>query len=779
MLKFTSCNRIPPICLLYILFFLLLSSGFSIQEDNQTFQSNNESKNMKLIKTYLKKTNKPFIKSIQSPDGDIIDCVLTHLQPAFDCPELKTIVPLDTLEPSNEQKKEEIESEIRQIWSSKGESCPNGTIPIRRTSKYDILRSKSISKFGKKFSTQNRQNSTNDGHKHARVYVEGDEYYGAKAAFNVWDPNVSKREEYSVSQVWVATTGIPGQDDNTIEAGWTVNPTLYGDHSPRLFIYWTNDGYQNGCYNLLCPGFVQTNNKIAIGAAIDPISKYNGTQYDISLFISKSPRNGNWWLKIGSQVVGYWPTTLFTDLQEHATLVAFGGEVFTFQTSGPYTSTQMGSGHFSKEGFGKASYIRNMEVVDGALKLNPVSNANVLAENENCYDVVSGIADNWVFSIQQDNQTSSSHNESKKMMLIKAHLKKINRPFVKSIKSPDGDIIDCVLIHLQPAFDRPELNITVPLDPPEPSDGKKNAEIESALKQIWNAKGESCPDGTIPIRRTSEDDILRSDHFSNFGKKINIITQNQNENGHEHATAHVYGGEYYGAKAALNIWAPNVSNPSDFSVSQVWVSTNAIPNHLTNTIEAGWTVNPRVFGDYSPRFFIYWTGDEYFKTGCYNLLCSGFVQTTRKIALGAAIVPISTYDDTQIDLTIFIWKSPRYGIWWLKVGSDVVGYWPSRLFPDLGDHATTVMFGGEVFSYETSPHTSTQMGSGHFSVEGFKKSAYIRNMRVVDKELRLSSMSDVIVHADKAGCYDVTSGVADNWGSYIFFGGPGNNPNCQ
>ncbi|KAJ9535389.1 hypothetical protein OSB04_un001498 [Centaurea solstitialis] len=137
-----------------------------------------------------------FIFSLnQSPDGDIIECVLTHLQPAFDRPELKAIVPLDPLEPSDELKKEEIESELRHIWNSKGASCPNGTIPITGTSKYDILRSKSISKFGKKFSTQNRQNSTNDGHKHARVYVEGDEYYGAKATFNVWEINVKKQHK--------------------------------------------------------------------------------------------------------------------------------------------------------------------------------------------------------------------------------------------------------------------------------------------------------------------------------------------------------------------------------------------------------------------------------------------------------------------------------------------------------------------------------------------------------------------------------------------------------
>lgn len=49
-----------------------------------------------------------------------------------------------------------------------------------------------------------------------------------------------------------------------------------------------SDAYQaTGCYNLLCSGFVQTNNRIAIGAAISPTSSYNGGQYDISIMIWK------------------------------------------------------------------------------------------------------------------------------------------------------------------------------------------------------------------------------------------------------------------------------------------------------------------------------------------------------------------------------------------------------------------------------------------------------------------------------------------------------------
>lgn len=38
---------------------------------------------------------------------------------------------------------------------------------------------------------------------------------------------------------------------------------------------------------MLCPGFVQTNNKVAIGAAISPVSSYAGNQFDITILIWK------------------------------------------------------------------------------------------------------------------------------------------------------------------------------------------------------------------------------------------------------------------------------------------------------------------------------------------------------------------------------------------------------------------------------------------------------------------------------------------------------------
>ncbi|KAM3349352.1 hypothetical protein ACQJBY_022416 [Aegilops geniculata] len=247
----------------------------------------------------------------------------------------------------------------------------------------------------------------------------------------------------------------------------------------------------------------------------------------------------------------------------------------------------------------------------------------------------------------------------------------------------------------------------------------------------------------------------------------------------QHAVGYVAGDEYYGARASINVWAPKVSTPTEFSLSQIWVIGGTFGNDL-NTIEAGWQVSPQLYGDNSPRFFTYWTTDAYQTTGCYNLLCSGFVQTNSRIAMGAAISPTSGYKGGQFDISLLIWKDPNHGNWWLEFGSgELVGYWPSFLFSHLASHASMVQFGGEVVDTRAEgSHTATQMGSGHFPGEGFGRSSYFRNLEVVDWDNSLIPLTTFHVTADHPNCYDIQGGVNLVWGNYFYYGGPGKNVRC-
>ncbi|XP_072994869.1 protein neprosin-like [Typha latifolia] len=389
----SSCSK--PVILILVLL-ALAHEVLSVSAANTTLHPSEELLKYRRIRAHLRRLNRPSLKTIKSPDGDLIDCVPSHQQHAFDHPMLKGQKPLDSPERPRGRNSSYIFDNILQAWRSTGESCPRGTVPIRRTKEDDLLRASSIGRFGRKAAGRVRRDSTGGGHEHAVGYVTGEQYYGAKASLNVWSAKVASPSEFSLSQIWLIS-GSFGNDLNTIEAGWQVNPQLYGDDCPRFFTYWTTDAYQEtGCYNLFCAGFVQTNNKIAIGAAISPTSVYNGRQFDISLLIWKDPKHGHWWLEFGGGlIVGYWPSFLFSHLAMHASMVQFGGEIVNTQPSGFHTSTQMGSGGFAGEGFNRAAYFRNLQIVDWDNSLIPLSNLQFMADHPECYGIQGGSNRAW------------------------------------------------------------------------------------------------------------------------------------------------------------------------------------------------------------------------------------------------------------------------------------------------------------------------------------------------------------------------------------------------
>lgn len=73
---------------------VLSSKTDNFRRANQTIRSGEELQKLKMIRDHLMKINKPSVKTIQSPDGDLIDCVVTHEQPAFDHLQLKGQKPL-------------------------------------------------------------------------------------------------------------------------------------------------------------------------------------------------------------------------------------------------------------------------------------------------------------------------------------------------------------------------------------------------------------------------------------------------------------------------------------------------------------------------------------------------------------------------------------------------------------------------------------------------------------------------------------------------------------
>ncbi|XP_065616876.1 protein neprosin-like [Quercus suber] len=280
-------------------------------------------------------------------------------------------------------KENSYQAELSQNWHKNGQ-CPEGTVPIRQIQEDEWIPHRR---------TQlNHSFYDSSGREYAVVKLEGGEYYGARASLNVWSPFVSYGE-FSLAQIWVAS-GPPGEL-NTVEAGWRVTSR---ENKTRLFTYWTSDGYQNeGCFNLECPGFVQVNQNFVLGSSLEPVS--NATlSFDVGITIYKE--NGNWWLQVQDQVLGYWPGSIFTYLASNATKINWGGEVYNSEPNGNHTRTQMGSGHFGSKGrCGKASFFRNIGYTDNSGKFRDVEaqSLNTFATRPSCYNVKVANNTNGVF----------------------------------------------------------------------------------------------------------------------------------------------------------------------------------------------------------------------------------------------------------------------------------------------------------------------------------------------------------------------------------------------
>ncbi|GJN22944.1 hypothetical protein PR202_gb10554 [Eleusine coracana subsp. coracana] len=346
------------------------------------------------------------------------------------------------------------------------------------------------------------------------------------------------------------------------------------------------------------------------------------------------------------------------------------------------------------------------------------------------------------------------------------HLKRFNKPAVKSIEMRPN-------YHPEGLYDESKSNVA------------SNSNEEKPKVQLWHQNGR-CPKDTVPIRRTKKDDLLRASSMRRYGRKghttANPMSVNPtmlNEGGHQHAIAYVQGDKYYGAKATINVWEPKIEQPNEFSLSQLWILGGSFGEDL-NSIEAGWQVSPDLYGDNNTRLFTYWTSDAYQATGCYNMLCSGFIQINSEIAMGASIFPTSSYSGSQYDISLLIWKDPKEGNWWMQFGKDyVLGYWPSFLFSYLADSASMIEWGGEVVnSQPDGVHTSTQMGSGHFPEEGFSKASYFKNIQVVDSTNNLKAPKGLGTFTEQSNCYDVQNGNNAEWGTYFYYGGPGRSSSC-
>nr|BAC99644.1 carboxyl-terminal proteinase-like [Oryza sativa Japonica Group] len=390
-------------------------------------------------------------------------------------------------------------------------------------------------------------------------------------------------------------------------------------------------------------------------------------------------------------------------------------------------------------------------------------------------------------------------------LALERELMMLNKPYVKSFKDSYGVVFDCVDIYRQPAFDHPLLKNHKLQIPPR-----------SYSKSLITHFGlqESCPDGTVLIRRTLKEDLLRARAFrgplkpqkdQSFtpmsytstipGQHFALLLINSEE-----------GSKFQATGAVLEVYPLNVQQGQSSSAQILLVddSSNAV-----SVIQSGWHVDPDRESDTQTRLVTYWTADDYHKTGCMNMLCPGFVLLSRTTSPGMVLttgsIPLNMTKVINavhhIALNLFNVKKgacsvccqnqpyhllvkPNFsnanildiqtGNWQVVVGDEVVGYFPKEIINGMSG-GTEVQMGGIV--YASPGQKSPPMGNGIQPVHGGNYRA-ARFTWVAAQGARIANWTVARDVAD-INIYDATvtssSGTGPE-GAVFEYGGPGGQP---
>ncbi|KAJ4964029.1 hypothetical protein NE237_023968 [Protea cynaroides] len=278
-------------------------------------------------------------------------------------------------------------------------------------------------------------------------------------------------------------------------------------------------------------------------------------------------------------------------------------------------------------------------------------------------------------------------------------LKHLNKPAVKSIK----------------------MSSLIPKETPKEISPSRVEHLDLRLQ------GGGCPSGTVPIRRTTKEDLIRWKSFSNSSGNIHQFLNEGTGKTH---------------------------------------------------------VNPKLYGDNKTHIFGHWTADGFLKTGCFNYLCNGFVQVSKSLALGQILTVHPITHGHMPVMPMFLYQNIYSKNWFVAIGDgkmyEAIGYWPPELFDSIKDFAPVVGWRGEV--YAPQGEFGSKMGTGQFPQHDSASSQWqsvasfsvvrVYNETYIGVGPYDPSLKNI---ADETIYYDVIDFpyIDDEWRHTFFYGGPG------
>ncbi|KAF4388774.1 hypothetical protein G4B88_019051 [Cannabis sativa] len=650
------------------------------------------------IENQLERLNKSSIKTIKTHYGDIYDCIDFYEQPAFDHPLLKN-----------------------HKYDFQGEKCPIGFVPIRRTTKEDLIRAKLFTK-----SYTSRINSPPTSH-HALVYTSDStkKYNGGGTIASFYTLYNVTDSQYTFGRIKLQN----GLD--IIQAGWGVNPSVYGDNKTRIFIYF--QAGELSCFNTVCPGFVLVDPQPMIDRILRETHPGTFPTWEIGIYIYRTQHGDI------CDCINFYEQPAFDHplLKNHKYDFRMGPSSHPnpmVREDKPPKNVKQVSINSGLKGekcpirfipirrSTKEDLIRaKLFTKSYASRINSpptfhiyfVSLANVNIKSFNMgmrgFFMVAIMLSTLLCYCESEEQLIELSRDE--LLEIEDQLERLNKSSIKTIKTYYGDIYDCIDFYEQPAFDHPLLknrkydfqmkpssHMAPMVREDKPPKNVRQVSINSGLK------GEKCPTGFVPIRRTTKEDLIRAKLFTkSYTSRINSPPTSHHALVYTSDSTKKYNG---GGTIASFYTLYNVTD------SQYTFGRIKLQNGL-DIIQAGWGVNPSVYGDNKTRIFIYFQAGE---LSCFNTVCPGFVlvdpqpMIDRILRETHPVCPVFVLVDPQPmiqmtvrethpgnlptwELPINMYRDPTTRNWWFQLGEnyDHIGYWPSSIFSGgLKDLATYI-----------------------------------------------------------------------------------------
>ena len=247
------------------------------------------------------------------------------------------------------------------------------------------------------------------------------------------------------------------------------------------------------------------------------------------------------------------------------------------------------------------------------------------------------------------------------------------RSIVKTTRTPSGQVLDWIPLESQ--------NSKGLLAAPPPQSfipASTRTGVKLASFELDDNTVELGPSGTVPVLRKETSRLHTTCSLHEYlskrdGRKSRWFQSVDDPLPPNPSGSYFYGKagqsfrSCFGCEGLLNVWQPYVEYSNDHSLMQTWLLN--YDNSTTQSLEAGWTVDHSVNGDWDSHLFTFYTTNGYTKAGNdlggYNQDVDGWQQYDVNVFPGALIVGKSSQGGNQVGIVI---KFQLFeGNWWLQV----------------------------------------------------------------------------------------------------------------